>query len=66
MPVEFFLGFWRFRALIHKLSTREAVRVNAMLRAQGLAVLDPALSCFTMGGGGPRCMTCPLPRQDTP
>ena len=45
-------------------SAREATRVNAMLRAEGLTVLDPALSVFTMGGGGPRCMTCPLSRQD--
>jgi arginine deiminase len=47
-------------------SAREAMRVNAVLRAEGLTVLDPALSCFTMGGGGPRCLTCPLSRTDTP
>jgi arginine deiminase len=33
------------------------------LRAEGLAVLDPELSLFTLGGGGPHCLTCPLARD---
>jgi arginine deiminase len=27
-------------------------------------VLDPELSLFTAGGGGPHCLTCPLGRQE--
>ena len=34
------------------------------LRAEGLTVLDPALSLFTAGGGGPHCLTCPLHRAE--
>jgi len=45
------------------LSSRGAVRVNAALRAEGLTVLDPDLSVFTAGGGGPRCLTAPLRRE---
>jgi arginine deiminase len=30
----------------------------------GLTVLDPALSLFTAGGGGPHCLTCPLSRLE--
>jgi arginine deiminase len=37
--------------------------LNAALRAEGLAVLDPELSLFTAGGGGPHCLTCPLARD---
>ena len=36
--------------------------LNAALRAEGLAVLDPELSLFAAGGGGPHCLTCPLAR----
>lgn len=43
-------------------STRGNVRVNAALRAEGIEVLDPELSLFTLGGGGPHCLTCPLNR----
>jgi N-dimethylarginine dimethylaminohydrolase len=37
--------------------------LNAALRAEGLAVLDPELSLFTAGGGGPHCLTCLLARD---
>ncbi len=45
------------------ISTAANTRVNTMLRAEGLTVLDPDLSLFTRGGGGPRCLTCPLLRE---
>ncbi len=45
------------------LSARGSVRINAALRAEGLTVLDPDLSVFTSGGGGPRCLTAPLRRE---
>lgn len=44
------------------LSTTASKEVNAGLRALGLEVLDPDLTMFTMGGGGPRCMSMPLRR----
>ena len=46
------------------ISARESGALNAALRAEGLEVLDPALSLFTLGGGGPHCLTCPLLRDD--
>jgi N-dimethylarginine dimethylaminohydrolase len=46
------------------ISARESAGLNAMLRAEGLEVLDPALSLFTAGGGGPHCLTCPLAREE--
>ncbi len=46
------------------ISARESPTLNAALRAEGLEVLDPALSLFTAGGGGPHCLTCPLLRED--
>ncbi|WP_376094900.1 dimethylarginine dimethylaminohydrolase family protein [Roseomonas sp. CCTCC AB2023176] len=46
------------------ISARGSAGVNAALRAEGLEVLDPALSLFTQGGGGPHCLTCPLLRDD--
>ena len=45
------------------ISARESRDLNAALRAEGLTVLDPALSLFTAGGGGPHCLTCPLRRE---
>ncbi|HEY8611775.1 MAG TPA: arginine deiminase family protein [Roseomonas sp.] len=45
-------------------SAHESTGLNAALRAEGLEVLDPALSLFTAGGGGPHCLTCPLRRDD--
>ncbi|MFZ6762098.1 dimethylarginine dimethylaminohydrolase family protein [Pseudoroseomonas sp. WGS1072] len=48
-------------------SSRDSTALNAALRAEGLTVLDPELSLFTLGGGGPHCLTCPLSREeDTP
>jgi N-dimethylarginine dimethylaminohydrolase len=46
------------------ISAAESRDLNAALRAEGLAVLDPALSLFTAGGGGPHCLTCPLARDE--
>lgn len=46
------------------ISARESADLNAALWAEGLEVLDPALSLFTLGGGGPHCLTCPLLRDD--
>lgn len=45
-------------------SARESTALNAALRAEGLTVLDPALALFTLGGGGPHCLTCPLTRVE--
>jgi len=45
-------------------SARASTRLNAALRAEGLEVLDPDLSLFTAGGGGPHCLTCPLRREE--
>lgn len=48
------------------ISAGESRGLNAALRAEGLVVLDPALSLFTAGGGGPHCLTCPLAREEEP
>lgn len=45
------------------ISVRASTTLNAALRAEGLTVLDPELSLFTLGGGGPHCLTCPLARE---
>jgi len=45
------------------LSFKANTEVNKKLRALGLKVSDPDLSMFTMGGGGPRCLTYPLERD---
>lgn len=47
------------------ISARGSAALNAALRAEGLAVLDPDLSLFAAGGGGPHCLTCPLLREET-
>jgi len=47
------------------ISARASSDLNAALRAEGLNVLDPELSLFTAGGGGPHCLTCPLVREET-
>jgi arginine deiminase len=44
------------------ISSRGSTALNAALRAEGLSVLDPELSLFAAGGGGPHCLTCPLVR----
>jgi arginine deiminase len=44
-------------------SPRHSTRVNEMLRAEGLTVLDPELDQFSQGGGSVHCMTMPLRRQ---
>ncbi|MDQ1080800.1 dimethylarginine dimethylaminohydrolase family protein [Pseudoroseomonas cervicalis] len=46
------------------ISARGSTALNAALRAEGLSVLDPELSLFTLGGGGPHCLTCPLAREE--
>jgi N-dimethylarginine dimethylaminohydrolase len=46
------------------ISARASRALNAALRAEGLTVLDPELSLFTAGGGGPHCLTCPLARVE--
>jgi N-dimethylarginine dimethylaminohydrolase len=46
-------------------SPRHSARVNAMLRAEGLTVLDPDLELFARGGGSVHCMTMPLDRDPT-
>jgi N-dimethylarginine dimethylaminohydrolase len=46
------------------ISSRGSAALNAALRAEGLTVLDPDLSLFAAGGGGPHCLTCPLLRED--
>ncbi|MDJ0389041.1 arginine deiminase family protein [Roseomonas sp. E05] len=45
-------------------SARGSKALNTALRAEGLTVLDPELSLFTLGGGGPHCLTCPLLRGE--
>ncbi|MDL2264190.1 hypothetical protein LJC31_06010 [Synergistaceae bacterium OttesenSCG-928-I11] len=45
------------------LSSKGNDNVNAALRARGFEVYDPSLSMFTLGGGGPRCLTFPLERD---
>ncbi len=45
-------------------SARGSAALNAALRGEGLTVLDPDLSLFTAGGGGPHCLTCPLRREE--
>jgi N-dimethylarginine dimethylaminohydrolase len=44
-------------------SPRHSTRVNAMLRAEGLTVIDPELDLFSKGGGSVHCMTMPLRRD---
>lgn len=44
-------------------SPRHSVRINDMLRAEGLTVLDPELNQFSRGGGSVHCMTMPLRRK---
>jgi len=45
------------------ISTRAAGSLNERLRALGLAVYEPDLWPFTMGGGGPHCLAQPLRRE---
>lgn len=45
------------------LSAAGASTLNASLRARGLTVLDPDLSMFTLGGGGPHCLAQALRRE---
>jgi arginine deiminase len=44
------------------ISPRHSKRTNAMLRAEGVTVIDPALNLFACGGGSVHCMTMPLRR----
>ncbi|GAA4503757.1 dimethylarginine dimethylaminohydrolase family protein [Gluconacetobacter tumulicola] len=43
-------------------SPRHSMRINEMLRAEGLTVIDPELNQFSQGGGSIHCMTMPLRR----
>jgi arginine deiminase len=45
------------------LSAAGAVELNAQLRARGLAVIELDLSMFTLGGGGPHCLSQALRRE---
>jgi N-dimethylarginine dimethylaminohydrolase len=45
------------------ISPRHSTRLNAALRAEGVAVLDPELDEFARGGGSVHCMTMPLKRD---
>ncbi len=45
------------------ISARHSTRLNAALRAEGLAVLDPELRVICQGGGGPHCLSMPLWRD---
>ncbi len=44
------------------ISPRHSTRINAALRAEGVAVYDPELDLFAAGGGSVHCMTMPLAR----
>lgn len=46
------------------LSFADNAEVNKKLKARGFEVLTPHLSMFTMDGGGPRCLTFPLERDE--
>jgi arginine deiminase len=48
------------------ISARHSTRLNALLRAEGIAVLDPDLRVITRGGGGAHCLTMPLRRDALP
>lgn len=45
------------------ISPAHSRRINAVLRAEGLTVLEPALDLFAAGGGSVHCMTMPLRRD---
>jgi N-dimethylarginine dimethylaminohydrolase len=45
------------------LSTAESKDLNERLRALGLTVYDPALSSFTLGGGGAHCLMQAIRRE---
>jgi N-dimethylarginine dimethylaminohydrolase len=45
------------------ISPAHSTRLNAALRAEGVAVLDPELDEFARGGGSVHCMTMPLLRD---
>lgn len=44
-------------------SPRHSKRINEMLRAEGLTIIDPELDLFSRGGGSVHCMTMPLRRS---
>ncbi len=45
------------------LSAATAVELNGALRARGLGVIEVDLSMFTLGGGGPHCLSQALRRE---
>jgi N-dimethylarginine dimethylaminohydrolase len=44
-------------------SAAGAVELNAALRERGLGVIEVDLSMFTLGGGGPHCLSQALRRE---
>jgi N-dimethylarginine dimethylaminohydrolase len=52
------LSLGRDRILSHEANPR----INALLRAEGLAVVEVDVSELARSGGGPRCLTLPLKR----
>ncbi len=45
-------------------SSQRAAKLNARLRAMGFTVLDPCLDMLHGQGGGPRCLSFPLEREN--
>jgi N-dimethylarginine dimethylaminohydrolase len=45
------------------ISAAAAEELNAMMRARGLEVIEVDLSMFTLGGGGPHCLSQALRRE---
>ncbi len=53
------LAFGRNRVI----SPRHSKRIDTLLRAEGIQVLEPELDLFAQGGGSVHCMSMPLPRD---
>jgi len=48
------------------ISPAHSGRINGDLRSRGVAVFDPPLDLFALGGGSVHCMTMPLNRESRP